>query len=99
MTAVISNFADQASEDIFNGVESKKARFLPKSLWPIARRKLDMIDAAQSVTDLRVPPGNRLEALHGDLAGKFSIRINDQFRIVFTFGEGTARDVQIIDYH
>ena len=58
-----------------------------------------MIDAAQRVNDLRVPPGNRLEALHGDLAGKFSIRINDQYRICFRWESGNAYEVEIVDYH
>jgi proteic killer suppression protein len=95
---VIVGFADRATEDIFHGAETKAARTLPKTLWSIARRKLDMLNGAQSVQDLTVPPANRLEKLRGDLAGRYSIRINDQYRIVFQFEGGQASDVLITDY-
>ena len=65
----------------------------------VAVRKLDMLDAAQALADLRAPPGNRLEALHGDRAGQHSIRINDQFRICFRWTDGGPEDVEIVDYH
>jgi proteic killer suppression protein len=68
-------------------------------LWPVAHRKLDMLNAAHDLLDLRVPPGNKLEKLRGDLAGFWSIRINDQFRVIFRFAEGNASDVRIADYH
>jgi proteic killer suppression protein len=97
---VITGFSDQGTEDIFHGFNTKAARkSLPRDLWGIARRKLDMIDAALDVLDLRSPPGNMLEKLKGTLAGKFSIRINDQFRIVFAFANGNASEVEITDYH
>lgn len=96
---VISGFADQTTEDIFHGVDSKSARSVPKDVWPVARRQLDMLNAAHELRDLRSPPGNRLEALKGSLAGKYSVRINDQFRVVFSFGGGNAGAVQILDYH
>ncbi|MBN2192310.1 MAG: type II toxin-antitoxin system RelE/ParE family toxin [Polyangiaceae bacterium] len=83
---------------MYDGTESRAARQrLPKSLWGVARRKLDMLHAASQLRDLRIPPSNRLEALSGDLAGKYSIRINDEYRVVFAFGEGNARDVFITD--
>ena len=98
-TQVIANFADRAAEDIFHGVDSKTARAIPRDLWPVARRKLDMLNAARIIEDLRIPPANRLEKLKGDLAGRYSVRINDQFRIVFRFDGGQAHDVTIVDYH
>lgn len=97
---MILDFADQATEDIFHGVRSKAARrSLPQELWASARRKLDRLNAAREPRDLADPPGNRLEALKGDYAGFFSIRVNDQYRIVFRFEHGDARAVQIVDYH
>jgi len=97
---VILDFADQATEDIFHGVRSKAARrCLPVELWAAARRKLDRLDQAREPRDLADPPGNRLEALKGDYAGFFSIRVNEQYRIVFRFERGDARDVRIVDYH
>ncbi len=69
------------------------------TLWKIAQRKLDLLNAAQDLMDLRVPPGNRLEVLKGDLKGYHSIRINDQYRIIFKWALVNALDVQITDYH
>jgi toxin HigB-1 len=97
---MILDFADEATEDIFHGNRSKAARrCLPPGLWPAARRKLDRLNRAREPRELADPPGNRLEALKGDYAGYFSIRINDQYRIVFRFERSDARDVQIVDYH
>ncbi len=97
---MIVGFADSATEDIFHGRDTKPAlKKLGKALHGLARRKLDMIDAAHIVSDLRVPPGNRLEQLKGNLAGKWSIRINDQYRVVFKFDQGSASAVEITDYH
>jgi proteic killer suppression protein len=70
-----------------------------QAIVAIAERKLHMLDNAFSIEDLRVPPGNRLEALHGDLKGQWSIRINDKWRVCFRFKDGNAFDVEIIDYH
>ena len=94
-------FADTGTRDIFDGLDTKAARkTLPKALWPVARRKLDMIQAASRLEDLRVPPGNRLEALKGSLEGFYSVRINDQYRVIFRWDEREgAQDVRIVDYH
>ncbi len=96
---MIVSFADRVAEDIFHAVDSKAARAIPKDLWTVARGKLDMLNAARVIDDLRIPPANRFEKLRGDLAGRYSIRINDQLRIVFRFDAGQARDVYIVDYH
>ena len=96
---MIASFGNRAAEDIFHGVDSRAARALPVDLWTVARRKLDMIHAARMTEDLRIPPANRLEKLKGDLAGRYSIRINDQFRVIFRFDGGQAHDVSIVDYH
>jgi toxin HigB-1 len=97
---MILNFRDRATEDQFHGIDSKAARTtLPAVLRPVAVRKLDHLNAAHDVRDLRVPPGNHLEALKGDWKGFHSIRINDQFRVVFRFSDGNAHDVIIVDYH
>jgi proteic killer suppression protein len=93
---VIKKFADKATEAIFKGEFSKK--FGP-AVSKLGRRKLAMLDAAASITDLRVPPNNRLEALKGDRRGQHSIRINDQFRVCFRWKGGDAYDVEIVDYH
>ena len=96
---MILNFRDEATEDIFNGVASKKALKIPQKLWRIARRKLDMLNAAHELSDLTVPPANRLEALKGDLKDFHSIRIDDQYRLLFKWVEHSALDVRITDYH
>jgi proteic killer suppression protein len=97
---VIESFADKATEDIFNGVNSIEARRrLPRDLWRVAFRKLDQIDSAVQLDDLRVPPGNRLELLKGDRSGQQSIRINDQFRICFKWTDAGATMVEVVDYH
>lgn len=98
--AVIASFASKGTEDIFHGLDTKAARATcPKTLWAVARRKLDMLDAAAAVGDLKAPPANRLERLKGDLAGSYSIRVNDQYRVVFSFDGGRAEGVKIVDYH
>ena len=93
------SFADNVTADLFHGVDSAKARKLPQEVRNVGSRKLDMIRAAVKLDDLKVPPGNRLEALKGDLAGYHSIRINNQWRIVFEWKDGAAHDVRITDYH
>lgn len=97
--AVILNFADKTTEDIFNGIDSKAARRIPQSVWKVATRKLDTLNAAYDLRDIRVPPANRLEALKGKWSGYHSIRINDQYRIVFKWIDGNAKNVSITDYH
>jgi proteic killer suppression protein len=97
---MIRNFKDRATEDIFNGIATKAARrACPKDLWILAVRKLDQLDSVSSMDELRVPPGNRLEALSGNRKGQFSIRINDQYRICFKWTETGPVDVEITDYH
>jgi toxin HigB-1 len=97
---VIQSFADAGTEDVFNGVDSRRARRVcPNSLWVIARRKLDRLDSAVSLSSLRVPPGNELEALKGDRRGQHSIRINGQYRICFVWGADGPSAVEIVDYH
>lgn len=97
---MISSFDDAATEDVFHGRYTKKVRtLLSKNLFVNAQRKLDLINAAFHLDDLKIPPWNRLEALHGDLNGMHSIRINDQWRIIFKWIAGHAEDVKIIDYH
>ena len=97
---MIVSFRDRATEDIFNGVNSRTARqACPRTLWPIATRKLDQLDSVNSCDELKVPPGNRLERLTGDRAGEYSIRINQQYRICFKWGDSGPYDVEITDYH
>ena len=96
---MITSFADRATEALFNGEGGKSIRRIPSDIREVAVRKLDLVNAAHELQDLRVPPGNRLEALKGELRGKHSIRINDQWRIVFRWESGDAHDVEIEDYH
>lgn len=92
---MIKSFKDKETEKVFNGINSKQFGAIQK----VAKRKLDMIHFAYNEQDLTVPPANRFEYLKGDLKGFCSIRINDQFRIIFKFQNGYAEEVQIIDYH
>lgn len=97
---MIQSFQNQGTEDIFNGVNSRAARRIcPNTIWRIASRKLDQLDSVESLPELRLPPGNRLEALEGDRQGQYSIRINNQYRICFTWQENGPADVEIVDYH
>ena len=96
---MIRSFADQATADVYVGQGSKSARRIPKQIWPVVRRKLDVLHRARSVHDLRYPSGNRLEALKGDRAGEWSLRVNDQYRISFRFEDGHAHEVACEDYH
>lgn len=93
---MIKSFHDKETEKIFNRQRSRK---LPGDIQQIALRKLRMINRAQSLQDLRVPPANRLEKLAGDRAGQFSIRINDQWRICFIWQDGDVLEAEIVDYH
>jgi len=96
---VIASFGDKFTEDLFNGIPSSKIKKLPKELIEITLRKLDIINAASQVEDLRFPPGNRLKKLQGDLKNYYSIRINDQYRIVFQVFGNKFENVKIEDYH
>ena len=93
---MIKSFADKRAAAIFAGYV---VRGLPMQIQKRARMKLLMLDAAVRIDDLRAPPGNRLEALRGERRGQHSISINDQWRIIFRWNEGTVRDVEVTDYH
>ena len=95
-TIMIKGFKDSLTEDAFNGAVRKG---FPADLIKVARRKLRFLHAARLLTDLRAPPGNRLEALKGNRAGQYSIRVNDQFRICFFWTEEGPDDVELTDYH
>ena len=96
---VIRSLADDTTKDIWNGVNSKAARRIPRTIWPVIQRKLDQIDAVTTLDDLRVPPGNRLHPLGDEPAGFYAIRVNDQYRIIFRFEGEHAFDVRCTDYH
>lgn len=96
---MIASFGDKQTEALYHGSAHKDLRRLPPEIIHRATRKLDMLNAAHDVLDLRSPPGNRLETLQGDLAGMFSIRVNDQWRIVFRWQGGNAYEVRLTDYH
>jgi proteic killer suppression protein len=93
---VIRSFKSRSAEEIWQG---EIARRLPRDIQEVARRKLRMLNNVQNLHDLRVPPGNRLERLHADRAGQYSIRINNQWRICFEWRDGDAHEVEIVDYH
>lgn len=96
---MIVSFGDKTTRDIYDGVNSKEARKIPKRLWSLVTRKLDMLNAAHDLLDLSSPPGNRLEALKGNKKGFHSIRVNDQYRVIFQWVAGNAREVRVTDYH
>ena len=96
---MISTFGNRATSDLFHGISTSRVRRLPTQIIDSALYKLDILNAAHALKDLQSPPGNRLEALRGDYAGFHSIRINNQWRIIFHWQDGNVHDVQIIDYH
>jgi proteic killer suppression protein len=96
---MIVSFGDRLAASLFDDRRSKDVRRFPVELHRIARRKLLYLHDAAALTDLAVPPGNRLERLRGERAGYYSIRINDQWRVVFRWEAGNALDVQVVDYH
>ena len=97
---MIISFKDKAPEDIFNGLDSRVARkACPQALWRVAARKLDQLDSVETLDELKVPPGNRLEALSGNRTGQHSIRINGQYRICFRWGDAGPENVEVTDYH
>lgn len=93
---MIRGLRDRETESVWKGDVSRR---LPQDIQSVARRKLRMLNNARTLNDLRVPPANRLEALHGKRKGQHSIRINDQWRICFVWKDGDAHDVEIVDYH
>ena len=93
---MIKSFANKATEKVYQQIFAKE---LPQSIQPVALRKLIMIDNAECIDDLRIPPSNHLEKLVGDRKGQYSIRINDQYRICFTVEGNIFNDVEITDYH
>ncbi len=93
---MIKSFRRKETEKIWQGQRSRR---LPGDIQQVARRKMRMLNNARALNDLRIPPANRLEALHGQRVGQHSIRINDQWRICFVWDQGDAFDVEIVDYH
>jgi toxin HigB-1 len=93
---MILSFGDKDTESIWNGI---RVRNLPIDIQNIGRRKLRMLNNSQSIIDLRIPPSNRLEKLNGKLNDFYSIRINDQWRIIFKWSDGQSESVKIVDYH
>ncbi len=96
---MIVSFADAATADLYHGRRTRRARRFPADLVRTALRKLDVLNAVRELRELRAPPGNRLEALRGDLAGLHSMRVNDQWRLVFRWVDAGAEDVALTDYH
>jgi len=100
MYKMIESFKNIGTEDIFNGKNTKEARkTCPRSLWKITARKLDQLDSITYLEELRIPPGNKLESLSGNRKGEYSIRINNQYRICFSWSAGNPTQVEITDYH
>lgn len=96
---MILSFGDDTTADLYHGKATHHVRRFPPDLKQPALRKLDMLDAADAINDLREPPGNHLEALKGNLAGYHSIRINEQWRLVFRWKGNNAYEVSLMDYH
>ena len=96
---MIRSLADDTTRDIWNGINSKAARRIPRAVWPVIQRKLDQIDSVIRFDQLRVPPGNRLHRLAGELAGLHAIRVDEQYRIVFRFEGEHAFNVRCTNYH
>ena len=96
---MIRSFGDRATEDLYHGRPTARARRFPQDVVDAALVKMDSLNGAASMLDLRSPPGNRLEALKGDLKGWHSIRVNDQWRLVFRWQGNDAHKVRLTDYH
>jgi toxin HigB-1 len=96
---MIASFGDRATEDLFHGRRSARIWRFPPGVAESAALKLDSLSAAVDLQDLRSPPGNRLKALRGDMRGMYSIRVNEQWRLVFRRSEGDAHAVRLTDYH
>ena len=96
---MILSFGNKVTDELYNGLETKGVRRLPADVKQKTFNRLDVLNGAHDLLDLRSPPGNRLEALKGDLSGFYSIRVNDQLRIIFRWKDGNAYEVQLTDYH
>ncbi len=96
---MIQSFADDTTADLFRERNTRAARRVPGDIWRVVQRKLKALDVAARLEDLTIPAGNRLEALKGDLAGRYSIRVNDQYRVTFRWEQGHAYEVRVEDYH
>ena len=96
---MIISFGDRATEDLYHGRQTKRVRRFPADIRQPALQKLDMLNAAHRLDDLAMPPGNRLESLRGDLKGYYSIRVNEQWRIIFRWVGSAAHAVSLTDYH
>ena len=96
---MILSFADETTADIFQERNSKDARQIPKALWRVVQRKLKMLDVAVRIDDLESPPDNRLKSLKGQLKGRYSVRVNEQYRVMFRWENGHAFEVAVEDYH
>lgn len=96
---MISSFGDKRTGDLFHGRSTAAVRRIATDIRAAVLRKLDLVQGAEKLIDIRSPPGNRLEALSGDLSGFYSIRVNDQWRIIFRWESDKAHDVKLVDYH
>ena len=96
---MIQSFADETSADLFRQRNTRAARRIPRDLWRVVQRKLKILDGAARVDDLAIPAGNRLERLTGRQAGRYSIRVNDQYRVTFRWENGHAYEVSVEDSH
>ena len=96
---MIESFGDRVTSDLYHGISSSRVRRLSPQIQTSAIQKLDILNAAQDIDDLRSPPGNRLELLKGKLSGYYSIRVNAQWRIIFQWQTSNAQNVTLIDYH
>ena len=97
---MIRSFANPGTQDVFNGRNTKEARKIcPRELWTVAARKLEQLDSVESLVELQIPPGNRLEPLTGDRKGQHSIRINERYRVCFSWTDDGPDSVEIVDYH
>jgi proteic killer suppression protein len=96
---MIASFGDKATEDLYHGRQTRRVHRFPPNIIPGALRKLDVIQATHRLQDLRSPPGNHLEALKGNMAGFYSIRVNQQWRLVFRWQNDAAHELSLVDYH
>jgi proteic killer suppression protein len=96
---VIQSFADETAADLFRERNTRAARRISRPLWRVAQRKLKALDVAARLEDLTVPAGNRLAPLKGDRSGRYSLRVNDQYRVTFRWEQGHAYEVRVEDYH